>query len=122
VPQAQPPQTITGDALGNFLVGGDNADVIQGMVGNDQINGGGGDDYLDRNWLRDREACCATADPGAAFRTSVHAPSLEHSDVQASQCELRAGLPKRERIKAQQQIVEMESRLRVLLIAETTGR
>jgi hypothetical protein len=39
VPEAQPPQTITGNALGNFLVGGDNADVIHDMVGNDQING-----------------------------------------------------------------------------------
>jgi hypothetical protein len=36
--------------------------------------------------------------------------------------ELRAGLPKRERIEAQQQIVEMESRLRALLSAETAGR
>jgi hypothetical protein len=36
--------------------------------------------------------------------------------------ELRAGLPKRERIKAQRQIVEMESRLQALLSAETAGR
>jgi hypothetical protein len=36
--------------------------------------------------------------------------------------ELRGGLPKRERIEAQQQIAEMESCLRALLIAETAGR
>jgi hypothetical protein len=36
--------------------------------------------------------------------------------------ELRAGLPKRERIEAQQQIAEMELCLRALLIAETAGR
>ena len=56
------------------------------------------------------------------YRGHLYAEDELRESIWLVNLELRAGLPKRERIEAQQQIVEMESRLRALLIAETAGR
>ena len=56
------------------------------------------------------------------YRGHYYAEDELRESIWLAKIELRAGLPKRERIEAQQQIVEMESRLRALLSAETAGR
>jgi hypothetical protein len=56
------------------------------------------------------------------YRGHLYAEDELRESIRLVNIELRAGLPKRERIEAQRQIVEMESCLRALLIAETAGR
>jgi hypothetical protein len=56
------------------------------------------------------------------YHGHLYAADELRESIWLAKIELRAGLPKRECIEAQQQIAEMESRLRALLIAETAGR
>jgi len=56
------------------------------------------------------------------YRGHLYAEDELRESIWLVNIELRAGLPKREHIEAQQQIVEMESCLRMLLTAETAGR
>lgn len=56
------------------------------------------------------------------YRGHLYAEDELRESIWLVNIELRAGLPKRERIEALQQIVEMKSRLRALLSAETAGR
>jgi hypothetical protein len=56
------------------------------------------------------------------YRGHLYAEDELRESIWLVNVELRAGLPKRERIEAQQQIVEMESCLRALLISEAAGR
>jgi hypothetical protein len=56
------------------------------------------------------------------YRGHFHAEDELRESIWLARIELRAGLPKRERIEAQQQIAEMESCLQALLSAEAAGR
>jgi hypothetical protein len=56
------------------------------------------------------------------YRGQLYAADELRESIRLVNIELRAGLPKRERIEAQQQIAEMESRLQALLSAEAAGR
>ena len=56
------------------------------------------------------------------YRGHLYAEDELRESIWLVNIELRAGLPKRERIEAQQQIAELESRLQALLSAETAGR
>ena len=56
------------------------------------------------------------------YRGYFHAEDELRESIWLANIELRAGLPKRERIEAQQQIAEMESRLQALLSAEAAER
>jgi hypothetical protein len=56
------------------------------------------------------------------YHGHFHAEDELRESIWLAGIELRAGLPKRERIEAQQQIAEMESCLRALLSAEGAGR
>ncbi len=56
------------------------------------------------------------------YRGHLYAEDELRESIRLVNMELRAGLPKGERIEAQQQIVEMESCLRALLNTETAGR
>ena len=56
------------------------------------------------------------------YRGHLYAEDELRESIWLVNIELRAGLPKRERIEAQQQIAEIKSRLQALLSAETAGR
>ncbi len=56
------------------------------------------------------------------YRGHDYAEDELRESIWLASIELRAGLPKRERIEAQRQIAEMESCLKALLGAETAGR
>ena len=56
------------------------------------------------------------------YRGHFHTEDELRESIWLANIELRAGLPKREHIEAQQQIAEMESCLQTLLNAEAAGR
>jgi hypothetical protein len=56
------------------------------------------------------------------YRGQFQAEDELRESIWLARIELRAGLPKRERIEAQQQIAEMELCLQTLLSAEVAGR
>jgi hypothetical protein len=56
------------------------------------------------------------------YRGHFHTEDELRESIWLANIELRAGLPKREHIEAQQHIAEMELSLQQLLIAEAAGR